>query len=265
MNINFDLFPEGKTKALTMSYDDCQIFDRRLISIFNKYGVKGTFHLNSGMLDKENFITKAEVAELYKGHEVSVHAKTHPFLDCIPVEAIIEEIIEDRKCLESLVGYPIKGMSYPYGAFNGKLIKILDSIGMQYSRTVISHHDFYIPEDFLAWNSTCHHDDNLMELGQKFLDYEFKGKLKLMYVWGHSFEFERNNNWNLIEDFCKLVSKSDEIWFATNVDVMRYIKALKQLEFSAKGDIVYNPTAITVWISVDDKAVKIEGGETRSL
>ena len=265
MNINFDLFPEGKTKALTMSYDDGQIFDRKLISIFNKYGIKGTFHLNSGILDKENFITKAEVAKLYEDHEVSLHAKTHPFLDCIPVEGIIEEIVEDRKCLESLVGYPIKGMSYPYGAFNGKLIKILESLGIQYSRTVVSHHDFYIPENFLTWNATCHHDDNLMVIGQKFSDYEFKGKLKLMYVWGHSFEFERNNNWNLIENFCGLVSKNKEIWFATNIDVMRYIQALKKLEFSAKGDIVYNPTAITVWISVDDKAVEVKCGETIRL
>ena len=144
------------------------------------------------------------------------------------------------------MGYPIKGMSYPYGAFNGQLIKTLESLGMQYSRTVISHHDFYIPENFLAWNATCHHDDNLMELGQKFSDYDFKGKLKLMYVWGHSFEFERNNNWNLIENFCELVSKNKDIWFATNVEVMRYIQALKKLEFSANGDIVYNPTAITV-------------------
>ena len=265
MNVKFDLFPEGKTKALTMSYDDGQIFDRRLISIFNKYGVKGTFHLNSGILDQDNFITKAEVAELYKGHEVSVHAKTHPFLDCIPVEAVIEEIVEDRKSLEDLVGYPIKGMSYPFGAFNEQLIKTLESLGIQYSRTVISHHDFYMPERFLAWNATCHHDDNLMELGQKFSDYKFMGKLKLMYVWGHSFEFERNNNWDLIENFCKLVSENSEIWFATNIEVMRYTKALKKLEFSAKGDIVYNPTAITVYISVDDKVVKVKAGETIKL
>jgi peptidoglycan-N-acetylglucosamine deacetylase len=265
MNIKFDLFSEGKTKALTMSYDDGQVYDRRLIRIFNKYGIKGTFHLNSGILDNENFITKAEVRELYKGHEVSLHTKTHPFLDCIPVDAVIEEIVEDRKCLEDLAGYPIKGMSYPYGTFNGQLIKTLKSLGIQYSRTVISHHDFYIPENFLTWNATCHHDDDLIELGQKFLDYEFKGKLKLMYVWGHSFEFERNNNWNLIENFCKLVSTCNDIWFATNIEIMRYINALKKLEFSANGDIVYNPNAITVWISVNDKAIKVKAGETIRL
>ena len=36
------LFPEGKTKALTFSYDDGAHQDRRLIEIFNKYGLHGT-------------------------------------------------------------------------------------------------------------------------------------------------------------------------------------------------------------------------------
>jgi peptidoglycan-N-acetylglucosamine deacetylase len=265
MNIKFDLFPGGKTKALTMSYDDGQIFDRRLVEIFNKYEIRGTFHLNSGTFGRDPFISAAEVAELYKGHEVSAHTKTHPFLDCIPVEAMVEEIIEDRKNLEALVGYPIKGMSYPYGVYNQRIIDMLPALGIEYSRTVVSHHDFRMPEDFLAWPATCHHEDKLMELGQKFLDYQYKGKLKLMYVWGHSFEFDRNNNWDLIEDFCKLVSGNGDIWYATNIEIMRYIKALKALVFSAKGDIAHNPSAMAVWINVNDKAVEIKGGETIKL
>jgi len=265
MNIKFDLFPQGKTKALTMSYDDGQKFDRKLVSIFNKYGIKGTFHLNSGTLDKEPFINSSEVAELYKGHEVSVHTKTHPFLNCIPVEAIVEEVIEDRKILESLVGYPIKGMSYPFGVYNEKIIEIISSLGIEYSRTVVAHHDFCIPDNFLEWHSTCHHDDNLMELGEKFLNYKYDGKLKLMYVWGHSFEFDRNNNWDLIENFCRLISNNSDIWYATNIEIMRYIKALRSLEFSANGDIIYNPSAITVWINVNGKALEIKSGQTIKL
>ncbi|MDP4089642.1 MAG: polysaccharide deacetylase family protein [Bacillota bacterium] len=265
MNIKFDLFPQGKTKALTMSYDDGQIFDRRLVGIFNKYGIRGTFHLNSGTLGKEPFINAEEVAELYKGHEVSVHTKTHPFLNCIPVEAVAEEVIEDRKNLESLVGYPIRGMSYPYGVYNEDTIKTLEALGIQYSRTVNAHHDFRIPDNFLTWPATCHHSDNLIETGKRFLNYQYNGKLKLMYVWGHSFEFDRADNWDLIEDFCSMMSDKDEIWYATNIEVVRYVKALKALEFSAKGDIVYNPTAMSVWINVNGSAVEIKSGQIVKL
>ena len=47
------IYPDGKPKALTFSYDDGEHYDRRLVGIFNEYGLKGTFHLNSGNLGKQ--------------------------------------------------------------------------------------------------------------------------------------------------------------------------------------------------------------------
>ena len=47
----YTVFPEGKYKALTLSYDDGREEDRRLISIFRKYDLKATFNLNSGLSD----------------------------------------------------------------------------------------------------------------------------------------------------------------------------------------------------------------------
>ena len=43
----FMRFPGGKLKALTFSYDDGVEQDVRLIEIFKKYGLRGTFNLNS--------------------------------------------------------------------------------------------------------------------------------------------------------------------------------------------------------------------------
>ena len=39
----------GKKKAVTFSYDDGVEQDRRLIALFNKYGMKATFNQNSGI------------------------------------------------------------------------------------------------------------------------------------------------------------------------------------------------------------------------
>ena len=41
-------FPGGKPKALTLSYDDGVEQDVKLIEIAEKYGIKGTFNINSG-------------------------------------------------------------------------------------------------------------------------------------------------------------------------------------------------------------------------
>ena len=77
-------YPGGKSKALTLSYDDGRDFDRKLVQIFNDHGLKGTFHLNAGMLNTEVKVSLEEIASLYEGHEISCHAFTHPFLERIP-------------------------------------------------------------------------------------------------------------------------------------------------------------------------------------
>lgn len=86
-----------------------------------------------------------------------------------------------------------------------------------------------------------------------------------MYVWGHSYEFDNDNNWDLIEEFCRMVGNQPDIWYATNIEIVDYIKALQNLKFSANGDFVYNPSSIDVWISVDDKIVKVDGGKITKL
>lgn len=64
-------FPEGKHKVLTMSYDDGKLEDRQLVELFNRYGIKGTFHLNSGLVDQDIRIKPEEWNTLYQGHEIS--------------------------------------------------------------------------------------------------------------------------------------------------------------------------------------------------
>jgi|BioPla2DNA2_1021312.scaffolds.fasta_scaffold01473_14 peptidoglycan/xylan/chitin deacetylase (PgdA/CDA1 family) len=258
-------FPQGKKKALTMSYDDGQIFDRELIDIFNKYNIKGTFHLNSGNFDKEQFVKSAEIKNLYKGHEVSVHTLTHPFLTQISKEEIIREIMDDRRNLESLTGYPVRGMSYPFGDYNDELLNILPVLGIEYSRTVHSTGNFELPSNFLTWHPTCHHNENLLDKVEEFKKTTPWEKLTLLYVWGHSFEFNRQQNWCLIEEFSKRVSFDDSVWYATNIEIMDYMKSLHNLKFSANRKIVHNTSANPVWISVDRQPVKIDPGEIVNL
>ncbi len=100
--IKFDRFPGGVHRAVTFSFDDGREHDRRLVAAMNRYGLKGTFHLNSGFFGKEGYIRAEEVAELFRGHEVSAHTVDHPFLDQSPDDQIVHEIMTDRAALEEL-------------------------------------------------------------------------------------------------------------------------------------------------------------------
>ncbi|MBQ9604977.1 MAG: polysaccharide deacetylase, partial [Firmicutes bacterium] len=118
------------------------------------------------------------------------------------------------------------------------------------------------PEDFMRWHGTCHHNQNLLELGKKFLDQPYKNRPHLMYVWGHAKEFEVDGKWDMIEEFCKMMSGREDIWYATNIEIVDYCNAIKQLRFSADCSMVYNPTALKLWFAYDGEGVSIEAGET---
>lgn len=261
MRIRFDRFPRGVIKALTLSFDDGRVHDRKLVQKLNEYGLKGTFHLNSGFLGKDGYIAASEVASLFEGHEVSAHTIDHPFLDQSPTDQIVREISEDRQALESLVGYPIRGMSYPFGSYNEKVIGLLPALGMEYSRTTNSHGTYAMPNDFLCWHPTCHHKQ-MVEQADTFVQFQPRhSHMALLYVWGHSYEFENDNNWELIDRFGEKIGFRDDIWYATNAEIVTYQQALDRLRFSADCRIVHNPSAMTVWVSAEGDPVEIAGGQ----
>lgn len=265
MRITLDRYPNGAKKALTMSYDDGTSNDRRLAGIFDKYGVKGTFHLNSALLGDGGHITAEEIPELFKNHEVSCHTLTHPFPTLTPREQLLEEIIRDRMNLEDACGYPVRGMSYPYGASEADSIKTFRAAGMEYSRTTYATNGFSIPADFMLWHPTCHHNGGIIEKSDAFISLQRASTLMLFYVWGHSYEFPAKDNWQLIEDFCAKMGGRDDIWYATNIQICDYVSALKALRFSAKSDKVYNPSAIKVAFSYGGEVVYVNAGETKAL
>lgn len=262
MNVRFGFYKDGKRKALTFSYDDSRVEDRRLVEIFNQYGMKGTFHVNSGYLGCDNYVTAEEVADLYRGHEVAVHGLTHPWLERVPPESFAYEILEDRRRLEQLCGYPVVGMSYPWGTLNDDVVKGVAALGIKYSRVVRSTNNFNLPESFLRWEPTCHHNADLLGKVEAFRRAR---PFSLFYVWGHSFEFTKDGNWEMMEQFCREMSQMEDVWFATNMELYRYITALRQVSLSVDRTVACNPTATDLWLDVNGKAVLLPAGETISF
>lgn len=262
MGIAF-LYPEGKLKALTMSYDDGVHQDRRLIEIFNRNGLKGTFHLNYATFGRGNRLNADEVHDLYQGHEVACHTATHPFLERQPRTEVIREIFEDRRGLESLCGYPVVGMSYPFGTWNEEVAAIARAAGIVYSRDTRTTGGFGWPQEFMHWEGTCHHHQ-MLERGRAFLEFN-RHPLPLMYVWGHAYEFDNDDNWNELEEFAGMMGNRPDIWYATNIQVYRYIQAIRAAVTSVDGKTLYNPSAETLWVKKGDTILPVAPGETRAI
>ena len=260
MNI---VFPGGRPKALTLSYDDGRDFDRRLVQIFNDHGLKGTFHLNAGLLDASPVkVDLSEIAELYAGHEISCHAFTHPFLERLPRTEVLREVWKDREVLEQYAHYPVTGMSYPYGSSDAAVVEILRCCGIEYCRTTQATKNFSIPAELLLWHPTCHHRD-MLELAPGFLKYHYAPAI--FYVWGHSYEFGNAGNWDDMENFADMVAGKEDIWYVTNIELARYIRASRELVVSIDGRMICNPSGVTVWVQGPNGAVPVHPGATAAL
>lgn len=263
------VYPQAKAKALTFSYDDGQVYDRRLAELFRSAGMKATFHLNSGNLgpdrDKETFIGAEELKEVYKGHEIACHGVQHRNPTVLSRQQLLLEFQEDRKTLEKLTGGLVQGLSYAFGSYDGEVMEIAKKLGIKYSRTVQGTGGFFPPADFMAWHPTCHHDHRLLELGDQFLGSPGYVELPLMYVWGHSYEFGRSGDWSVIEAFVEKMAGKEDIWYATNMEIANYIQATRAQEFSADGLTMYNPTAIDVWASTNQGILVIKSGEVKYI
>jgi hypothetical protein len=267
MKTLFNRWPYGHLKCMTLSYDDGVVEDRSLISIMNHHAVRGTFHLNNHFTG--GHVEASEVSSLYAGHEISTHMATHPFPTLLTREEILAEILDNRRSLEKLTGYPVRGMSYPYGDYDARVIELLRACGIEYSRTVRATGQFSLPADWLEWHPTCHHKDCLT-MADQFLELrtdKLCRGLYCFYVWGHSYEFARNGNWDLIETFCEKMGRRSDIWYATNIEIVDYLHAIREVRSSADGTILCNPSSQSVWLTIcqDGRSYELKAGETFHL
>ena len=269
----FMRFPEGKAKALTLSYDDGVEQDGRLISIMNKHGLKGTFNLNTGCYAPQGCVypegeiyrrmTEREATTLFtgSGQEVAVHGLTHPWLTQLADPVMMRELLKDRENLEMQFHTIVRGLAYPFGDFDDHVVKGAARAGLAYARTALSDHSFRIPQDWHRWTATCHHNDpELKELTRKFVTGKPDREAWLFYLWGHSHEFDENDNWQIMEEFAEETGNREDIWYATNIQICDYVRSWKMLEFSADGSRVRNPSAAALWFLKEDRVFAVSAG-----
>ena len=229
----------GKKKAITFSYDDGVTQDVRLIALFNKYGLKATFNLNSELLGLDGALVRngknvthiknapEDVKKIYEGHEVAVHTLTHPFLPDIGDEKeIIRQVEEDRKNLSALVGYEVVGMAYPCGGKNNddrtaRIIK--EHTGVKYARALETNGSFSLQENLYRFQGSCYHHaqwDRMHALADEFLERESDEPM-LFYIWGHAYEFDiYPERWEAFEAFLKKLSGRSDVFYGTNKECL---------------------------------------------
>jgi hypothetical protein len=149
--------------------------------------------------------------------------------------------------------------------------RYLKSLDIAYSRTLAGDNAlFRLPADFYAWMPTAHHTnpdilkwiDTFNEINVFANGWYSRNYSRLFYIWGHSYEFDTNNNWDLLDRICEKLGGQDDVWYATNMEICSYLTAYNSLIYSANEKIIYNPTATRVWFEVDRVPYTVGSGET---
>ena len=152
-------------KALTFSYDDGNEQDRKLLEILNRYGMKATFNVNTGLnhdcgtwvyrnVLEVHRLNLAECPELYAGHEMAVHGVYHYNLTELTPEECTAELQGNIAAITEIYGTVPVGMAYPYGVFNDAVVEELRRLGIGYGRCTESSHCFAEQKDLLRFCPT---------------------------------------------------------------------------------------------------------------
>lgn len=260
------LYPYGKSKAFNVTYDDGVLQDIRFVEMLNKYNLKGTFNLNSALIENEfewvhengcvvKRLSKERVLSLYNGHEIASHTLTHPFMDNLTETEILYELREDKKNLESLFDREIKGFALPFEYYSDVIEACVKNCGFEYARISEESLSFKPQTDYYRWKATVFHtDDRLEELAQKFIVAD--EELALFQIVGHSYDLDIENMWDRIENVFKAISSQNDIATMSTIEIIDYLKAMDKAETTDK--YIINNSEQSLWFSVNGVICKAD-------
>ena len=263
------LYPGGKAKAFNISYDDGVLQDIRFVELLNKSGLKGTFNLNYGLMRQDftwqhdcgmtiHRIPEEQINAVYAGHEIASHSYSHPYFDNASETEILKELGSDKFFLERLTGREVVGYATPFYYYSDLMADCVRHCGFQYARISEESNDYSIPEDFYSWKgSKFHWDPDLKDFIKGFLKTD--RELALCQLVGHSYDLDVMNLWDTMEEICRRVSETSDVWAATHADLVRYLKNMARARIYWAG--IRNDSDIDLWFEVDGGTVMLRPGE----
>ena len=203
-------------KYFVFAIDDGTIYDTNVIEIFNKYGIKATFNLNSGLQDFVWYKGDLPVRRLdlykykniYKNHEVASHSLTHPFLTNMPDDAVYHEVKEDVDKIERIFARKVTSFSFPFDGFDERTINIIKSVGITHIILPEIDDSFKLPCDTCYIKVTSWNIDDALEKFERFI----KDKDAELFVYlSHSYDYEFDHSYDKLEKLCQLVTSQKDI------------------------------------------------------
>ena len=260
------LFPCGKRKAFNVTYDDGVVQDIRFVELLNRYQLKGTFNLNSGLMEREfewthecgcvvKRLSADAAVSLYDGHEIASHTLSHPYMDSLSKDEILRELSADKEKLEKFFGKEIKGFAVPFYYYSDLIEQCVKECGFEYGRISEESFSFSPQTDFYRWRAAVFHcDDRLEDLTRRFL--ETGEELAVFQIVGHSYDLDVENKWELMERIFAAIREQDDVLPMTTIEIIEYLQAMNKAEIT--GRFIRNHSNISLWFAINDDICEVK-------
>lgn len=264
-----NLYPNGKSKVFQVTYDDGVLQDVRFVELLNKYGIKGTFNLNSGLMEQEfewmhacgmcvKRLSKHVVKQLYQGHEVASHTLTHPYMYNLSPEAVWYEVAEDKAALQRLFDEEIPGFAVPFDYYSDLIEGCVQNSGFEYARISEESYSYKPENDYYRWRAGIFHlSPELETFVEGFL--QTKEELAVCQIVGHTYDLDAEQIWDKMERIFQKVSQHPEVYFMTHIGLVRYLKAMRQA--TLQTGVVSNYSDLDLWFEMDGEIKVLHPGE----
>ena len=263
------LYPGGKKKAFNITYDDGVYQDLRFVMLMNRYGLKGTFNLNSQLMEQE-FIWQHEsglrirrlpkelALHLYDGHEVASHSLTHPDMRWLDEGQIMYEMGHDKWQLEQLFGREVTGFALPFDYYSDTIARCAERLGFEYSRCSEETYSYQPPEDYYHWAAGTYH---VMPGFRAFVEgfFHTDEELALCQIVGHSYDLDVGDMWEEMEDILRRVAADENIASMTNAELVRYLKAMRAAEIS--DEYIRNNSDTELFFEIEGETIVLKPHE----
>lgn len=267
------LYPGGMGKAFNVSYDDGILQDVRFIELLNRYGLKGTFNLNSGLL-KSGFewthecgmtikrLPEDMIRQLYEGHEIASHTYTHPYMETLTKQDILGQLAADKFFLEKISGREVAGFAVPFMYYSDLIAACVRECGFEYARCSEESKNYSIPEDYYWWRGgKFHWSEDLEEYVDGFLKTD--QELALCQIVGHSYDLDVYQMWDRMEAIFSSISSDPDIWPATHIELVRYLRRMEKAEISE--EMILNGSDGELWFNIKGEVKVLQPNERVEL
>jgi peptidoglycan/xylan/chitin deacetylase (PgdA/CDA1 family) len=118
--------PAGPGPWVLLTFDDgFESVLTQAAPLMHQAGLEaGLLFITAGRLDQPGYLSQQQVrALLGMGLVVGAHGLTHRYLTDLPLDQLRRELIEPRRALEDLVGYPVRTLSAPGGRIDQRVME----------------------------------------------------------------------------------------------------------------------------------------------